>query len=60
MKTALVLGISGGFGGHVAQALARQGWGIRALLRDPARLPARFQGEVIHHRRGIMRRYKAE
>lgn len=25
MKTALVMGITGGFGGHVAQALARKG-----------------------------------
>jgi nucleoside-diphosphate-sugar epimerase len=47
MKTALVMGITGGFGGHVAQALARQGWAIRALLRDPARLPARFQGAEV-------------
>jgi len=43
MKTALVLGITGGFGGHVAEALAASGWHIRALVRDPARLPARWQ-----------------
>ena len=42
MKTALVLGITGGFGGHVAAALAADGWRIRALLRDPARLAARW------------------
>ena len=47
MKTALVMGITGGFGGHVAQALARQGWGIRALIRDPAKLPNRFRGADI-------------
>jgi nucleoside-diphosphate-sugar epimerase len=48
MKTALVMGITGGFGGSCAQALARQGWSIRALMRDPARLPERFRGaEVI-------------
>jgi len=47
MKTALVMGITGGFGGHVAQALARQGWAIRALLRDPAKLPARFRGADV-------------
>ena len=29
MKTALIMGITGGFGGQVAQALARQGWAIR-------------------------------
>jgi nucleoside-diphosphate-sugar epimerase len=43
MKTALVLGITGGFGGHVAEALARNGWRLRALLRDIARLPERFR-----------------
>ena len=48
MKTALIMGITGGFGGQVAQALARQGWAIRALMRDPTRLPSRFHGaEVI-------------
>jgi nucleoside-diphosphate-sugar epimerase len=48
MKTALVMGITGGFGGSTARALARQGWSIRALMRDPARLPAHFRGtEVI-------------
>lgn len=47
MKTALVMGISGGFGGAVAQALVRQGWSVRALLRDPARLPARFHGAEV-------------
>ena len=43
MKTALVLGITGGFGGQVAAALAADGWRIRALVRDPARLAARWQ-----------------
>lgn len=48
MKTALVLGITGGFGGHVAEALAADGWRLRALLRDPARLPERFRDvEVV-------------
>lgn len=48
MKTALVMGITGGFGSSVAQVLARQGWSIRALLRDKSRLPERFAGaEVI-------------
>lgn len=40
MNTALVIGISGGFGASMAEALAAQGWAIRALMRDPARLPA--------------------
>ncbi len=39
MKTALILGITGGFGGHVAKELARNGWKIRALMRDPSKLP---------------------
>jgi NADP-dependent 3-hydroxy acid dehydrogenase YdfG len=42
MKKALVMGITGGFGGHVAQALADRGWSLKALLRDPAKLPSRF------------------
>ena len=48
MKTALVMGITGGFGGHVAQALARKGYSIRVLMRNPGKLPQRFKGaEVI-------------
>ncbi len=47
MKTALVMGITGGFGGHVAQALARKGYSIRALMRDPAKLPQRFEGADV-------------
>ena len=43
-KSALIIGITGGFGGHVARALARRGWRLRALLRDPSRLPADLQG----------------
>jgi nucleoside-diphosphate-sugar epimerase len=34
-KTALVIGITGSFGGHVAQALLKRGWQIRALARNP-------------------------
>ena len=48
MKTALILGISGGFGGHVADALVARGWRLRVLLRDAARLPERFkQADVV-------------
>jgi nucleoside-diphosphate-sugar epimerase len=46
-KTALILGITGGFGGSVAHALVRQGWQIRALMRDPGRLPERFHGATV-------------
>jgi len=38
MRTALVLGINGGFGGHVAQALSCKGWAIKALLRHQVNL----------------------
>jgi uncharacterized protein YbjT (DUF2867 family) len=34
-KTALVIGITGSFGGHTAQALLKRGWRIRALARNP-------------------------
>lgn len=36
-RIALVLGATGGVGGETAQALADDGWTIRALGRDPAR-----------------------
>jgi nucleoside-diphosphate-sugar epimerase len=48
MKTALIMGITGGFGGHVAQALTKQGWSHKVLMRNPARLPQQFSAaEVI-------------
>ena len=34
-RTALVLGATGGIGGETAAALARAGWRVRALTRDP-------------------------
>lgn len=34
-KTALVIGITGTFGGHTTQALLKRGWTIRALARNP-------------------------
>ena len=37
MKTALVLGATGGIGGAVARKLSARGWRIRALNRDAAR-----------------------
>jgi nucleoside-diphosphate-sugar epimerase len=36
-RTALVIGVTGSFGGHAAQALLKHGWRIRALARDPGR-----------------------
>ncbi len=44
MKQALVIGITGGFGGHVAAALLEDGWKVRALMRDPDRLPPWHRG----------------
>jgi len=35
-RTALVIGVTGSFGGHAAQALIKRGWRIRALARNPA------------------------
>ena len=35
-RIALVIGVTGSFGGHAAAALVRHGWSVRALARDPA------------------------
>ena len=40
LRTALVLGATGGIGGETAAALLRHGWSVRALVRDPARASA--------------------
>jgi nucleoside-diphosphate-sugar epimerase len=34
-RTALIIGATGSFGGHAAAALAKHGWRLRALARDP-------------------------
>jgi len=44
MKTALIMGIGGGFGGHVAKQLLKDGWTVKALVRSDAKLAAPFQG----------------
>lgn len=41
MKTALILGATGGVGGEIANALAERGWQIRAMAR---RMPDATQG----------------
>lgn len=57
MRTALVLGATGGVGGEIARALLGRGWAVRVLARDPAKLSglgfecvkgdAMVRGEVI-------------
>lgn len=37
MKKALILGIKGTYGSHIARALAQQGWQIKAMVKDPAK-----------------------
>jgi len=45
MKTALVLGATGGIGGAVAHALAGRGWKVRALVRDPLAVHNKMSGD---------------
>jgi nucleoside-diphosphate-sugar epimerase len=45
-RTALVIGATGGFGGHVAQALLKHGWAVRGLARNPAAARARAGGRT--------------
>ncbi|MDA0822457.1 MAG: NAD(P)H-binding protein [Proteobacteria bacterium] len=47
MRTALVLGITGGFGRAVARALVTNDWQIKALVRDPKRLPPEFSNVEV-------------
>jgi nucleoside-diphosphate-sugar epimerase len=48
IKRALVIGATGSFGGHMATALLDDGWRVKALMRDPVRLPPWLQGlEVV-------------
>ncbi|MGH6955041.1 MAG: NAD(P)H-binding protein, partial [Caulobacteraceae bacterium] len=41
LKTALVVGATGSFGLHAAEALIKHGWRVRALARDPAAAAAK-------------------
>jgi len=47
MKTALVLGVSGGFGKHMAMALLQQNWQVQVLLRDAKKLPKELIDRVV-------------
>jgi len=40
-RTALIIGATGSFGLHAAEALIKHGWRVRALARDPAAAAAR-------------------
>ena len=39
MKTALILGITGNFGSHMAKALVDEGWNIHTVVRDETKAP---------------------
>lgn len=43
-QTALILGASGSFGGAMMAELARRGWKVSALVRDPKRLERNLKG----------------
>ncbi|MFT7113166.1 MAG: nucleoside-diphosphate-sugar epimerase [Porticoccaceae bacterium] len=40
MRTALIIGITGNFGHQMAITLLHNGWDVRAVLRDPTKLPS--------------------
>ena len=44
LKTALIIGASGGIGGEVARLLLARGWRVRGLARDPVKAAARSVG----------------
>jgi nucleoside-diphosphate-sugar epimerase len=46
MKTALVLGATGGVGGAVTRAMLARGWRVIALVRDPKRAAAAWDAPV--------------
>lgn len=46
-RTALVVGAHGGIGSETALALARHGWAIRALVRDPAKAPRAARWDYV-------------
>ena len=52
LKTALILGATGGIGHEVATALKRHGWQINALHRDPANAASPGNASEIHWVKG--------
>lgn len=48
MKTALILGVTGTFGGGMATALQAKGWNIKAVVRNPKKLSIeQYQYQII-------------
>ncbi len=41
-RTALIVGVTGSFGIHAAEALIKHGWRVKALARDPAAAAAKL------------------
>ncbi|HKD20579.1 MAG TPA: NAD(P)H-binding protein [Rhizomicrobium sp.] len=52
MANALVLGATGGIGGEVARRLLARGWSVRALHRDPEKLPPAAKANGLSWRQG--------
>jgi nucleoside-diphosphate-sugar epimerase len=52
MANALVLGATGGIGGEVARRLVARGWSVRALHRDPDKLPPAAKANGMIWRQG--------
>src|SRR5215472_6097772 len=52
MVNALVLGATGGIGGEVARRLVARGWSVRALHRDPEKLPPAAKANGLSWRQG--------
>ncbi len=50
MKTALVLGATGGVGGAVTRAMLARGWRVVALVRNPARAAAAWGASIAPDR----------
>ena len=48
MKTALIIGITGNFGGQMAQTLLQNGWQIRSLMRDRSKAPSWLPSSQIY------------
>ncbi len=52
MPTAVISGISGYTGSHLAQSLVKQGWNVIGLVRETSRLPAHLNNIPTHIYKG--------